>query len=146
MNPEGLSAAYGKHAQAIADRLARADLSCKVLEWVPFQRAMLEKLIWISAFMLVGAKYSCTVGEVRGLTECSADLMNRSSDWEGSGGEEREEKGLGGKGTEGRGNGRGEEGKDSEGRGGGGSEGREGKWRGGGGGVRGKGMGGQRAS
>lgn len=64
VNPEGLTAAYGEHAKAVADRLNRAGLSCKVLEWVPFQRAMLEKLIWISAFMLVGAKHSCTVGEV----------------------------------------------------------------------------------
>ncbi len=30
VNPEGLTAAYGKHAQAFADRLATADLSCKV--------------------------------------------------------------------------------------------------------------------
>ena len=30
VNPEGLTAAYGKHAAAIADRLAAGDLSCKV--------------------------------------------------------------------------------------------------------------------
>lgn len=30
VNPEGLTAAYGKHAQAFADRLATQDLSCKV--------------------------------------------------------------------------------------------------------------------
>jgi len=64
VNPEGLTAAYGRHAQNVADRLERGGLSCKVLEWVPFQRAMLEKLVWISAFMLVGAKHGCSVGEV----------------------------------------------------------------------------------
>lgn len=30
VNPEGLTVAYGKHAQAFADRLATQDLSCKV--------------------------------------------------------------------------------------------------------------------
>lgn len=30
-NPEGLTAAVGKHAEAFAARLATADLSCKVL-------------------------------------------------------------------------------------------------------------------
>ena len=29
-NPEGLTAAVGKHAEAFASRLASADLSCKV--------------------------------------------------------------------------------------------------------------------
>ncbi len=65
VNPEGLTAAYGKHAEAIAQRLVAAGMSCKVLDRVPFQRAMLEKLIWICAFMLVGAKHKCSVGEVR---------------------------------------------------------------------------------
>ena len=31
VNPEGLTAAFGKHAQAVADRLAIGGLSCKVL-------------------------------------------------------------------------------------------------------------------
>lgn len=30
LNPEGLTAAYGKHAPALAERLARGGLSCKV--------------------------------------------------------------------------------------------------------------------
>jgi hypothetical protein len=64
VNPEGLTAAYGKHAQAFADRLATADLSCKVLGKTDFQKSMLEKLIWICAFMVVGAKHGCKVGEV----------------------------------------------------------------------------------
>jgi len=65
LNPEGLTAAYGRHAEAVADRLHAAGLSCKVLNKHEFQKSMLEKLIWISAFMLVGAKNGgCTVGEV----------------------------------------------------------------------------------
>ena len=75
VNPEGLTAAFGKHAQTFADRLAIADLSCKaspspcifmftsgvlcwpyavhynpspqVLNKTDFQKSMLEKLIWI---------------------------------------------------------------------------------------------------
>ncbi|KAM6547525.1 hypothetical protein CsatB_019201 [Cannabis sativa] len=64
-NPEGLTAAYGKWATAIADRLQAGGLSCKVLGKEEFQKQMLEKLIWISAFMLVGARHpGATVGAV----------------------------------------------------------------------------------
>lgn len=47
VNPEGLTAAYGKHAQAVAQRLEAGGLSCKVLDKQPFTQAMLEKLVWI---------------------------------------------------------------------------------------------------
>ncbi|XP_050286833.1 uncharacterized protein LOC126725873 isoform X2 [Quercus robur] len=64
-NPEGLTAAYGKWAPAVAARLHAAALSCKVLDKEAFQKQMLEKLIWISAFMLVGARHQgATVGVV----------------------------------------------------------------------------------
>lgn len=66
-NPEGLTGAYGKHAQAIADRLRAAGLSCKVYGTKSeFQKSMLEKLVWICAFMAVGAMHGpdCTVGDV----------------------------------------------------------------------------------
>lgn len=64
-NPEGLTAAYGKHAESVASRLHEAGLSCKVLPADEFAQSMLEKLVWICSFMLVGAKYGgCTVGEV----------------------------------------------------------------------------------
>ncbi|XP_009757383.1 uncharacterized protein LOC107804369 [Nicotiana tabacum] len=64
-NPEGLTAAYGKWASAVAARLQAGGLSCKVLEKEPFQKQMLEKLIWICAFMLVGARHpGATVGAV----------------------------------------------------------------------------------
>ncbi|KAG6413250.1 hypothetical protein SASPL_125958 [Salvia splendens] len=64
-NPEGLTAAYGKWASAVAGRLRAGGLSCKVLEKEAFQKQMLEKLIWICAFMLVGARHpGATVGAV----------------------------------------------------------------------------------
>lgn len=64
LNPEGLTAAWGQHAEVVAARLHRGGLSCKVLNREEFQKAMLEKLIWICAFMLIGAKHKVTVGEV----------------------------------------------------------------------------------
>ncbi|OVA06924.1 hypothetical protein BVC80_1735g29 [Macleaya cordata] len=64
-DPEGLTAAYGKWASAVATRLQAGDLSCKVLEKEAFQKQMLEKLIWICSFMLVGALHpGATVGAV----------------------------------------------------------------------------------
>ncbi|KAG2268519.1 hypothetical protein Bca4012_070714 [Brassica carinata] len=56
-NPEGLTAAYGKWASDVAARLQSGGLSCKVLEKEAFEKQMLEKLIWICAFMLVGARH-----------------------------------------------------------------------------------------
>lgn len=65
VNPEGLTAAYGPHAATFAARLHSAGLSCKVLDRTDFQKSMLEKLIWICAFMLVGARHGgCSVGQV----------------------------------------------------------------------------------
>jgi len=65
VNPEGLTAANGKWAQAMANRLATAELSCKVLDDHAFRASMMEKLIWISAFMLVGVKHpGASVGDV----------------------------------------------------------------------------------
>ncbi|KAK4761068.1 hypothetical protein SAY87_005961 [Trapa incisa] len=64
-NPEGLTAAYGKWASAVAGRLLAGGLSCKVLDKEVFKKQMLEKLIWICAFMLVGARHpGATVGAV----------------------------------------------------------------------------------
>ncbi len=65
VNPEGLTAAHGPWAEELARTLQAAGLSCHVLGAAAFQAAMFEKLIWISAFMLVGAAHGgCTVGEV----------------------------------------------------------------------------------
>ncbi|KAL0910277.1 hypothetical protein M5K25_021242 [Dendrobium thyrsiflorum] len=64
-NPEGLTAAFGKWASAVAARLHGGGLSCKVLQREAFQKQMLEKLIWISAFMHVGTHHQgATVGVV----------------------------------------------------------------------------------
>jgi hypothetical protein len=49
----------------VAARLRRQGLACHVLDKQEFQVSMLEKLIWISAFMLVGAcNPGATVGDV----------------------------------------------------------------------------------
>ena len=66
-DPDGLTAAHGRHAKVFANRLRNCgSLSCRVLESrTDFDAAALEKLVWISAFMLVGAKNGgVTVGEV----------------------------------------------------------------------------------
>jgi hypothetical protein len=63
--PEGLTAACGPWAEAVAARLRRAGLACHVLEKPAFRASMFEKLIWICAFMLVGATHpGATVGDV----------------------------------------------------------------------------------
>ena len=65
LNPEGLTSITGKWGQAVADRLHAAGLSCHVLSKEEYEVRMYEKLIWICAFMIVGANHGgCTVGEV----------------------------------------------------------------------------------
>ncbi|XP_031478671.1 uncharacterized protein LOC116249640 [Nymphaea colorata] len=65
LNPEGLTAAFGKWAYSLATRLRAGGLSCKILDKETFEKQMLEKLIWISAFMLVGARHpGANVGTV----------------------------------------------------------------------------------
>jgi len=64
-NPEGLTAATGKWSGAFAARLAKGGLTCRQLAGDDYTKAMLEKHIWICAFMLVGAlNGGITVGEV----------------------------------------------------------------------------------
>jgi hypothetical protein len=63
-NKEGLTAATGKWADAFTARLAAGGLTCKSLAGDAFTQAMLEKHVWICAFMLVGAlNGGITVGE-----------------------------------------------------------------------------------
>ena len=65
LNPEGLTAACGPWAEAVAARLRRQGLACHVLPRAAFRASMFEKLIWISAFMLVGAAHpGASVGDV----------------------------------------------------------------------------------
>lgn len=75
VNPEGLTAAYGRHAAAVAARLHSGGLSCKVLDRPEFAKAMLEKLVWISAVMLVGAKHGANVGQVEAQHRQEADEL-----------------------------------------------------------------------
>ncbi|KAL1523940.1 hypothetical protein AB1Y20_018856 [Prymnesium parvum] len=65
VNPEGLTASTGKWAHAFKARLAKGGLTCHVREGDAYTKAMLEKHVWICAFMLVGALHDgITVGEV----------------------------------------------------------------------------------
>uniref|UniRef100_A0A2P2MCY6 Uncharacterized protein n=1 Tax=Rhizophora mucronata TaxID=61149 RepID=A0A2P2MCY6_RHIMU len=65
-NTEGLTGAYGKWASAVAARLHVRGFSCKVLSNEALLKQMLEKLIWISAFMFVTA---CHPGPTVGVVE-----------------------------------------------------------------------------
>lgn len=47
LNPEGLTAAYGPHAETIAHLLHANGLSCSLPAKPDFVAAMLEKLVWI---------------------------------------------------------------------------------------------------
>jgi hypothetical protein len=47
VNPEGLTAVTGKHAESFAARLHSAGLKCHVLGNKEYTIAMLEKLVWI---------------------------------------------------------------------------------------------------
>jgi hypothetical protein len=65
VNPEGLTAVTGKWADAVAARFHNGDLSCHVLDAKTYEASMFEKLIWISAMMLVGAQHEgAKVGDV----------------------------------------------------------------------------------
>jgi len=88
-NPDGLTAATGEHAQALADRLSRLDLKCHVLAAEKYQPAMFEKLIWICTYMLVGTAKECgSVGEAQSehsdlVTAVVTELMAATSKEEG---------------------------------------------------------------
>uniref|UniRef100_A0A7S2UY16 Uncharacterized protein n=1 Tax=Fibrocapsa japonica TaxID=94617 RepID=A0A7S2UY16_9STRA len=75
--PEGLTCVMGKWGHALKQRLDKADLLCNVVQRDTFRRAMFEKLIWISAYMLIGAATeSETVGRVdRFFKELLEDLI-----------------------------------------------------------------------
>lgn len=64
-NPDGLTAATGKWADAFSARLAKGGLKCRSLAGDDYKAAMLEKHVWICSFMMVGAlNGGITVGEV----------------------------------------------------------------------------------
>uniref|UniRef100_A0A0G4I1T6 Ketopantoate reductase C-terminal domain-containing protein n=1 Tax=Chromera velia CCMP2878 TaxID=1169474 RepID=A0A0G4I1T6_9ALVE len=78
VNPEGLTAVTGKWAGRFKQLLDKAGLACNVLDADAFRAAYFEKLIWICAYMLVGAKNGgVTVGEVQEkYTKEVTDLVN----------------------------------------------------------------------
>lgn len=63
VNPEGLTAATGEHAQAFADRLANLDLKCNVVSSEAYRPAMFEKLMWISTFVSLFCLVRCSLLE-----------------------------------------------------------------------------------
>lgn len=64
VNPEGLTCATGVHAEALKERLGSLGLKCNVVTKEDYQPAMIEKLIWISTYMLVGTAKECaSVGQ-----------------------------------------------------------------------------------
>jgi hypothetical protein len=87
LNPDGLTAVTGKWGKDLAARLNIGGLACHVYEKKTWEIAMvcmlachcnicllqlfmhvqLEKHVWICAFMAVGSKHKCTVGEVEKL-------------------------------------------------------------------------------
>lgn len=76
LNPDGLTAAHGRHAAAVAARLHGAGLSCRVLDRAAFDACMLEKLVWICAFMLVGARHGgVSVGDVESKHAAEVDAL-----------------------------------------------------------------------
>ena len=74
-NPEGLTTATGKWADAFRARLVNQGLTCHVKNGDAFTVAMLEKHVWICAFMLVGATHGCTVGEVESTHAAEFDKL-----------------------------------------------------------------------
>ena len=75
LNPEGLTAVTGKWAEDLQARLAMGGLKCHVLDKATWTVAMLEKHIWICAFMAVGAKHKgITVGEVESGAETGPEV------------------------------------------------------------------------
>ena len=64
-NPDGLTTAKGKWADAFTSRLQSGGLTCRTLVGDEYAKAMLEKHVWICAFMMTGAlNGGITVGEV----------------------------------------------------------------------------------
>eukprot|EP00287_Rhodomonas_sp_CCMP768_P026083 CAMPEP_0202831702 /NCGR_PEP_ID=MMETSP1389-20130828/17009_1 /ASSEMBLY_ACC=CAM_ASM_000865 /TAXON_ID=302021 /ORGANISM="Rhodomonas sp., Strain CCMP768" /LENGTH=331 /DNA_ID=CAMNT_0049505463 /DNA_START=14 /DNA_END=1009 /DNA_ORIENTATION=- len=76
LNPEGLTAATGKWSGQVAARLRSGDMTCNVLDEDEFRASMMEKLMWISAFMLLGVHHGgITVGDVESKHRTDFDKM-----------------------------------------------------------------------
>ena len=76
--PEGLTTVSGKWAGAFAMRMGTGNLACHVKMDRDARRAMLEKLVFVSAYNLVGAVYGgITVGDVAKKHRNEVDAMCR---------------------------------------------------------------------
>jgi len=76
LNPEGLTTATGKWAGALTARLAAKGLRCRAADGDAFAVPMLEKHVWICAFMMVGATHGgITVGEVEAKHAAEVDAL-----------------------------------------------------------------------
>ncbi|MDC0715956.1 ketopantoate reductase family protein [Nannocystis bainbridge] len=64
IEPGGTSVLTGPHAEALATWMRAMDLPVEVVAREAFTAAMLEKLIWNSAFGLLCQRFDCSVGEV----------------------------------------------------------------------------------
>ncbi len=66
VSPEGLTGVTGTHGEDLKRRLAGVGLKCNVLDKEDYERAMWEKLMWISTLMLVGSAKGCdSVGQAQ---------------------------------------------------------------------------------
>lgn len=75
-DPNGLTSVTGKWADAFQQRLERVSLTCKVQFERDFRRAQLEKLIWISAFNLIGSVHgNVTMGQVASKHQSEVEEM-----------------------------------------------------------------------
>ncbi|KAJ1625961.1 hypothetical protein T492DRAFT_1035853 [Pavlovales sp. CCMP2436] len=85
INPEGLTSTMGKWGFAVIQRLARAELSCKMLNKRDYKRAAIERHIWDCAFHVIGAVQGhmsgkpMTVGDVEKYSFNELEPMIRQS-------------------------------------------------------------------
>ncbi|KAI0561247.1 hypothetical protein FGB62_89g16 [Gracilaria domingensis] len=73
-SPDGLTVATGKWASNVADRFRSMGLTCGVVDEDTFLVSYYEKLVWLSAFNIVGASRGFIPMDVVA-TECSAVVL-----------------------------------------------------------------------
>jgi hypothetical protein len=78
-NPDGLTTAKGKWAETFAARLASGELTCRLLDGDEYTKAMLEKHVWICAFMMTGAARHSRLASTLASTPASNLASNLAS-------------------------------------------------------------------
>eukprot|EP01038_Epipyxis_sp_PR26KG_P017068 gene17068-23482_t len=86
LNPGGLTAVTGEWSDDFKARMTAAGLTCNIYDKPTWEIAMLEKHIWICAFMAIGHKHKCTVGEVEKshneeIRELIGELATAAAKW-----------------------------------------------------------------